>query len=267
MKDSLPINYGICHLSLVPVRSEPSDKAELTTQLLFGEVFSVLKISENKKWLKIEISHDDYQGWVDAKQYRSVNQKYYQAHTETLHPYTHHGIAIVAVGNTSFPILGGSTLPFLNENFEIDLGYAKGEVINNFEQHIGNSYFDDWALEYALTYLAAPYLWGGRTFFGVDCSGFVQQIFKHLFKPLPRDAWQQAEMGNKIDLTEAKQGDLAFFNSSPNETKITHVGIVLEGDKIIHASGEVRIDKLDTTGIFNEELQSYSHYLLKVIRV
>ena len=262
-----PISYGICHLSLVPVRAEPTDKAELTTQLLFGEVFSVLEISENKKWIKVEMAHDDYQGWIDAKQYRNISQKYYQNHTESLHPYTHHGIVIVAVANTSFPILGGSTLPFLNENFEIDLGYAQAEIISDYEQHFGKSYFDDWALEYALTYLAAPYLWGGRTFFGIDCSGFVQQIFKHIFKPLPRDAWQQSECGITIDFKEAKQGDLAFFNSSPNEPKITHVGIVLEGGKIIHASGEVRIDTLNETGIFKEDLQTYSHYLLKVNRV
>lgn len=259
-------SFGICHLSVVPVRIEPSDKAEMTTQVLFGEVFSILEISENGNWVKIQFSHDLYQGWIDKKQYKEISNSYFEDHTSMVHPFTHHGLVIVSFSNNSIPVLGGSILPFLNENYEIDMGFAKAEIVSDFVIHDNSTSFDDWIIEYATSYMGAPYLWGGRTYFGMDCSGFTQQVLKQYGKLIPRDAWQQGIACETIGLEDAQPGDLAFFKN-PTQEKISHVGIVLEDLKIIHASGEVRIDQLNSSGILNLETNLFTHHLVKVGRV
>ena len=112
----------------------------------------------------------------------------------------------------------------------------------------------------AKEFLNAPYLWGGKSFFGVDCSGFTQLVYKVNNVKLPRDAYQQAEVGEALSFVEESQpGDLAFFENA--EGRIIHVGIMLDDQKIIHASGKVRIDTLDSTGIFNQEMNKHTHKL------
>ncbi|MBK7084827.1 MAG: C40 family peptidase [Flavobacteriales bacterium] len=119
---------------------------------------------------------------------------------------------------------------------------------------------------YMHPFLGAPYLWGGRTPTGVDCSGLTQMLFMLMGIYLPRDAYQQAEEGDPVELVDlAEPGDLAFFDNA--EGRITHVGIVLPERRILHASGRVRIDALDQEGIFDAEQGKYSHKLRLVKRV
>jgi gamma-D-glutamyl-L-lysine dipeptidyl-peptidase len=119
--------------------------------------------------------------------------------------------------------------------------------------------------ELVLSWLNAPYQWGGRSVFGVDCSGFTQIIFRQLGIKLMRDAYQQAESGEMVNfISEGRCGDLAFFDN--DDKKIVHTGILLGNDEIIHASGRVRIDKIDHYGIFNTEKNSYSHHLRMIKR-
>lgn len=257
--------FGICHLSIVPVRATPSDKAEMTTQVLFGEIFSIIEISENEKWIKIELAHDQYQGWLDAKQYRPISEEYFSDYKAIVHPCTRQGITVVAFPNVSFPIVGGSLLPFLNENSEVNLDFAAAEVLSDLNDLIPATGLESWVLDYAYSYLSAPYLWGGRTFFGIDCSGYVQQIYRQMNIEIPRDASQQATVGWSVSFTEAKPGDLAFFKNE--EGRVTHVGMVLDHGEIIHASGEVRIDILDEKGIFNRQKERYSHSLASIKRL
>lgn len=257
--------FGICHLSIVPLRATPSDKAEMISQILFGEVFSILETSENGKWIRVHLQHDHYEGWIDAKQYTSISEDYYQEYQSMSHPCTRQGITVVAFAHASFPIVGGSTLPFLSENSEIDLGFAHAEIVSDHQEVEAIYKLEGWLLDYALSYLSAPYLWGGRTFFGIDCSGLVQQVFRQLNIQLPRDAWQQALVGSPIDFHQIIQGDLSFFKNT--EGKITHVGIVLNDGAILHASGEVRIDILDEQGIMNKNNNQYSHHLAFFRRV
>ena len=121
-------------------------------------------------------------------------------------------------------------------------------------------------LEFAMRFLRAPYLWGGRTPVGIDCSGFTQLIYKSIGIQIPRDASQQVELGQPLDFaSEGQIGDLAFFQNE--EGRIVHVGMVCAPGKIIHASGQVRIDKLDDTGIFNCDTGKYSHQLRIIKRI
>jgi cell wall-associated NlpC family hydrolase len=115
-------------------------------------------------------------------------------------------------------------------------------------------------IENALIYLNAPYLWGGRSPFGIDCSGFTQLVYRLQGIKLPRDAYQQAEVGNTLSfIEESEEGDLAFFDNT--EGKIIHVGIIMKNNYIIHASGKVRIDRIDQQGIFNSSLKTHTHKL------
>ncbi|HVZ24594.1 MAG TPA: C40 family peptidase, partial [Sediminibacterium sp.] len=120
-------------------------------------------------------------------------------------------------------------------------------------------------LERAFAWLNTAYLWGGRSLFGVDCSGFVQQLFRFFEYPLPRDAWQQAEQGSPIGfLEESICGDLAFFDNA--EGRIVHVGMLLKPDTIIHASGKVRIDHIDHLGILHAQTGERTHTLRLIKR-
>lgn len=247
--------FGICNLSIVPCRKEPSDASEMVTQLLFGEHFEI--IEEQKKWSKIHIAHDKYECWIGNKQFQKISD----AFTKSLHkdhlPLTA-DLLQIATGpeNNVFPLLLGSTLPYFragNFNLESKEYSYSGEIAEPKESR-------EQIVENAFLYLNAPYLWGGRSPFGIDCSGLTQMAYRLSGLPLKRDAWQQAEQGITLSfLEEAQEGDLAFFDNE--EGRIIHVGIILKDNFIIHASGKVRIDPIDHYGIFNTETKTYSHQL------
>ena len=253
--------HAICNLSIVPVRLEPSDKSELVSQLLFGEMVEILDKKEN--WRKVKIVYDNYLGWVDKKQLFEVTE---EVINDTLNSTTVLSGDLVQLAvwdkNQICPLVFGSTLPLYNDgHFHI------GETEFSFEGNIIEIKKPDISriVENAYMFLNAPYLWGGRSPFGIDCSGFTQLVFKLCGIKLFRDAAQQAEQGITVNvLEESKPGDLAFFENT--DGKITHVGIILTRNQIIHASGRVRIDNLDHQGIFNEESKNYSHNLRLIKR-
>ena len=253
-------SYGICTLSIVPVRRDPSDKSELVTQLLFGESAEVLEHRDN--WIKIRTIYDDYEGWMDPKQLTALSRSYLDK-IQASPIFVTSDLVQLAIWNKNqiCPVVIGSSLPLYGEKrFLInDVPFIfEGNVINTTAPNHRR------ILENAYMYLNAPYLWGGRSPFGVDCSGFTQMVFKLCGIPLPRDAWQQAEKGRPLPrMTDARPGDLAFF-SNP-EGQIKHVGIILSDNQIIHASGRVRIDLLDDQGILNRDVNKHTHQL-KMIR-
>lgn len=257
------MKFGICHLSVVPVRPEPSDKSEMISQLLFGETFQVTADKQN--WIQIEGALDGYKGWIDKKQCEALTKKSF----ETIQSGSHYiALELVqsAIGdNIHQPILIGSTLPFYDGiNFLMDSKkfMYSGQAVLPYEIKDTKKLLP----KVALKYLNAPYLWGGRSPFGIDCSGLTQIVFKILGINIPRDAYQQAETGNTVNMiNESTIGDLAFFDNK--ERRITHVGIILGDNQIIHASGRVRIDKIDQVGIFNESLKKYTHKLRIIKRV
>jgi hypothetical protein len=255
--------YGICDLSVVPVRLEPSDKAELGTQLLFGDAFKINKISPDQKWVQIKNAYDNYVGWIDFKQFKPISQEYFELITSYESPMCKDLIGLLQGEKRFFPVLRGSLLPFYkNGNVTLDNEVFKfqGDII--YPKRTNDAKFLELT---ARNYLGAPYLWGGKVHFGIDCSGFVQQCFRFCGFKLPRDANQQAECGKKVEFNDLKAGDLAFFSNDAG--KIFHVGIITGNGQIIHASGEVRIDNLDNKGIYNLERKSYTHKLAFIKRL
>lgn len=242
------MRHGVCNLGIVPVRAEPDDKSELTSQLLYGEAFTVMETS--KQWNKIRTAFDDYEGWIDAKQFTAVSEADYNALRSGTSEYSSHLLDYLTDHQErlmSIP-LGScvSACPLLSHTF--DGASTTGK-------HSGQTLVDT-----ALLYLNTPYLWGGKTPFGIDCSGFTQMVYKINGHRLLRDASLQATQGKGLSfLEESTAGDLAFFDN--DEGHIVHVGLLLENNYIIHAHGKVRIDRIDHTGIFNVDTGKYSHKL------
>ena len=217
----------------------------MTTQLLFGEIFTILQVSENQKWLEIHIFHDNYVGWIDILQCTFVSEKYFKDYTRKRSKLK---VLIGVLGSVrdksadksadkssvdsvSMYIFKGSVLPFVKKEAYFDAEISINEkdyLVSGLDYHSINTElleknYQKEIVKNALIYLNAPYLWGGRTVFGVDCSGLIQQVFRSVGYYLPRDAYQQAEEGKLVDFDAKKQGDLAFF---VRESKIIHVGIV-----------------------------------------
>jgi len=257
------MNIAIARVSIIPLRKESSDKSEMVSQVLFGECVEILK--KEKQWLHVKCLWDGYTGWLDEKQIQHISVKYYEQYKSHVHSCSSDISYAIIKEDIGFPIVMGSSLPFYDGlccKIEKEKYIFNGSVL-----HVNDIKDFDTAVEkIALKYLHSPYLWGGRSPFGIDCSGFTQIVYKLLGKQLNRDAYEQIEHGNNVDFIEtSKPGDLAFFHNK--EGKIIHVGIILKNQQIIHASGYVRIDKIDNHGIFNAETKKYSHNLKLIKRI
>lgn len=251
-------NYiGICALSSIPIRANPAHASEMISQLLFAESFEVFE--QEGEWIRIRTHYDAYIGWVDEKQVMKLTGVKPSSDAEPFLTSAANSLVLKGANKASLYLHAGTNLPFYNdgkftllgENYQVT---SSNVFVPNKED------FDANVTETAKTFLNVPYLWGGRTHAGIDCSGFSQIVFKMLGIAISRDAWQQAEQGTVVDfLAGAKAGDLAFFDNT--EGRITHVGIMLNNSQIIHASGRVKIDRIDNQGIFALDLNKYSHKL------
>jgi hypothetical protein len=247
------MQYGICNLSIVPLRAEPTDTSELVSQVLYGEHFKVLE--QRKKWSKIRITFDKYEGWIDNKQYLEVTEDIYKEKHNEDSILSSDLVEFITNDSLLMPIPIGAVLnPLSLFSHEYDGNIVSG--IHPKENIIKTSYM----------YLGAPYLWGGKTPFGIDCSGFTQMVYKLNGYKLLRDASQQAMQGEALSfIEESEPGDLAFFDNE--EGTIIHVGIIMEDNYIIHAHGKVRIDRIDHSGIFNVETQRHTHRLRVIKKI
>lgn len=243
--------YAFCALSVVPVREEPKDSAQQVTQLLFGEPVEIL--THGQPWLKIRSFLDAYEGYIDHKQVLALTEKELRRWLDAS-----------IYSNQQFQTING---PFGAQNLSggsligSALAFSIGDFNYTTEQE--NKAIDGWT--YAMSFLSTPYLWGGKSIFGIDCSGFVQNVYRQLDFNLPRDAYQQAEVGNMVAFDDRQLLDLAFFKNANG--KIHHVGLVGPDEQILHASGQVRLDKLTAEGIYNEAAADFTHSLFEIRRL
>lgn len=258
-----PLEHGVCRLSLVPVRKDPTHKSEQVTQLLFGDNYEVLEKSKDGRWLRIKIYFDQYEGWIDSLQHHPISHDYFEYINQAELKITTDITSTMLYNKSPQLILMGSIIPISSsELFKMEEQFA----FNGEAKSLGQKREFEFLKNIAQKYLNVPYLWGGKSPFGIDCSGFTQSVFKICGYRLFRDAAQQANQGRAVKkLEEALPGDLAFFKDS--EDKITHVGIVLGGDRIIHASGRVHIDHLNEEGILAMETKIYTHQLSHIRRI
>ena len=236
------------------MRREASDTSEMVTQLLYGEFFKI--IESKKNWSKIRNAFDDYEGWIDNKQYLEISSEiYHQLSAEE-------------------PIVTSDFMEFVTDDSGVLISIPIGSNLNALKflkhKHDGNSQQGklpkEKLIDTALMFINSPYLWGGKSPFGIDCSGFTQLVYKINGYRIFRDAKDQATQGETLSfIEESEPGDLAFFDN--NEGIITHVGIIMANNYIIHAHGKVRIDNLDHSGIFNLDYKRHSHKLRVIKRI
>ena len=253
--------------SVVPVRAEAREGAEQNTQMLFGELCTV--IEEQPRWKRIRLDSDGQEGWADAKMICPINEEELATYLSAIKssalvafPMTY---AVSENNGQTIPLTAGTRLAnykdgrfeVLGVGFRIDPSMVIEKTLELNEQNLQQT---------VRFFLNTPYLWGGKNALGMDCSGFTQVILSLFGRQLLRNASEQATQGKTVsELTKTQAGDLAFFKHQ--EGKISHVGIILDAERIIHCSGRVKVEKLDNNGIFNAEMGDYSHHLVKIKRI
>ena len=253
--------------SVVPVRTEAREGAEQSTQMLFGELCTI--VEQKPRWNRVKLESDGQEGWVDSKMISSMKSEEYVSYKESLQTFAMVAFpvayAVSENNNQTIPLSAGTRLAHykdgrfevLGVGFRIDPSMVITKPIELNQQNL---------LQTVRFFLNTPYLWGGKNALGMDCSGFSQVIMSLFGRDLLRNASEQFTQGKEVpNLSQAQSGDLVFFDHE--DGKISHVGIVIDSGQVIHCSGRVKVEKLDEIGIFNAEAGEYSHHLVQIRRV
>ncbi len=245
--------------AVAPLRAEPSHRSEMISQLLFGELAGLLE--EKGDFVKIRCRYDGYEGWCQRKQLANLEGGEYPFETK----FSETVLDRVEVSGISLSLSPGSVCP-ANENIGT-LTIGPYSVQYHLHSSASTSFENkgEKLIAMARQFLGTPYLWGGKSMYGIDCSGLTQTAYKLVGLFLPRDSGPQSREGNVVNLLqEAQPGDLAFFDN--DEGRIVHVGILLGPDSILHASSSVRIDPIDNYGIAHAQEGDRTHRLRTIKR-
>ncbi|HMI78451.1 MAG TPA: NlpC/P60 family protein [Ferruginibacter sp.] len=241
------MSYAVCCVPVATVRIEPDHKAEMVSQLLFGEC-CIITVVEKTGWIKIVNKMDAYTGWCQQSHFQEIDDTQYYFEENN---FTAGWVNEIDYNGHPMWVPFGSPLTAMKNgkaSWRKNTVHYKGKVWSPATVKKDAKTVK----QLAFKFLNSPYLWGGRSVFGVDCSGFSQSVYKLINIPLLRDAQQQATQGELVGfLQQAHCGDLAFFDDE--EGRIIHVGILLNPNEIIHSAGKVRVDKIDSQGIVNAE--------------
>ena len=248
----------ICENVFIPLRSGPSHKTEMLSQILFGEKYTIADKIGN--WLKIETVFDKYLGWIDLNHLQQS-----PVESRSCGHVLNRSLLCYKNDKTKMVLEAGSEV--FNPDFEDKVFFAGSNQYTTSHEFSNNFIStNDSIVDTAMKFINSPYIWGGRVPSGLDCSGFTQLAYKIQGTAIPRDSWQQAEAGKNIDfIDQAEPGDLVFFDN--DRGKIAHVGMILSRGLVIHSSGRVRIDTIDHQGIFKAEIGGYSHRLRMIRRI
>jgi gamma-D-glutamyl-L-lysine dipeptidyl-peptidase len=248
----------ICENVFVPLRSGPTHKSEMLSQILFGEKYRVTDFSGS--WMKIETLFDRYSGWIDQHHLQHTADD-----SDIRGSILNRSLLCYRNDSTKMVLEAGCEI--FNPDFKNGL-FTGGNNTYTTSKEFSSRYIssDESITDTAMKFINSPYLWGGRVPSGIDCSGFSQLLYKIHGIAIARDSWQQAEEGKPVDfINDAQPGDLVFFDNERG--RITHVGMILSQGLVIHASGRVRIDSIDHQGIFKKEINGYSHKLRMIRRI
>ena len=241
------MSYAVCCVPVAPLRIEPDHKSEMVSQLLFGEC-CIITVTDKNGWVKIVNKLDAYTGWCQQSHFQEIDDEHYYFEendftADWINEIDYNGhLMWVPFGSSLTAMKNGSV--FWRKN---TVNYT-GKLWNPLTAKCDAKNVK----QLAYKFLNTTYLWGGKSVFGIDCSGFTQTVYKLLNIHLLRDAQQQATQGDLVGfLSQAHCGDLAFFDDA--EGRIIHVGILLNENEIIHAAGKVRVDKIDSQGIINTD--------------
>lgn len=269
------MKYAICLQPYIPMRFEASESSEMVSQLLFGDTFRIFE--EQPRWYKVMRDCDDYEGWIDWKTACVISEAEYNNYLEQMprslllrQPYnvvtrTTEGVSGSAHLSWGSRIYNmdetGITFRMQGQRFDVpNMSYINPVDATSMSRKACAKYL----IQQAQMLLNVPYLWGGCSSFGIDCSGFTQTLYRFINISLPRDASQQFLVGEEVRFDERQPGDLAFFGHGGD--KVCHVGLVGDGDRILHCSASLHYDELRPEGIWCEARQELTHNLIKIKR-
>lgn len=274
--------HAIILHSIVPVRAEAREGAEQETQLLFGEICEVLE--QLPRWWKVRNEADGEEGYADAlmltpmsdAEYAACSESFAASTARVMLPMTY---AVSENNGQTVPLSMGTRLPnYHNGQFEV-LGVSF-RIDNAAVAECPLTLNQNTLMQVTRFLLNTPYLWGGKNALGMDCSGLTQTVMSLFGISLPRNAGQQVKCGREIlNLKQAQTGDLVLFDHSDpdsngsephnctGDTRITHVGILLDAERVIHCSGRVKIERITQRGIYGQQQQLFTHHLAAIRRV